>query len=337
MTVADLHPEDLFDKLLLGELSPSDAQRLRQHLSTCRVCRFEHAARGDFQAEGIEVSALPPSLALRPLPPTSSLTERAAVTSPRRRRSRALTWGLAAAALISASGALASAAQGKAPWRVLGSLFSEVKRGETPTLGPSPKRKVISAGAAKAQASSAPPAAEPSSPPPPASATEAQLESRHAARHPAPKLDRAAALSVVTPPVEVVKEPLEKRPASAAQLFGDANQARRAGDIHRASALYHLLQDQYPSSPEAELSRVTASLLLLDSGDARAALAGFERYLSGSSRGLEAEAMVGRARALGRLGRRDLEASAWRDVQRKYPATIYGRQATERLSALGKP
>ena len=64
-------------------------------------------------------------------------------------------------------------------------------------------------------------------------------------------------------------------------------------------------------------------------------LTGFERYLAGSSRGLEAEALVGRARALGRLGRRDLEASAWQEVQRKYPSSIYGRQAGERLSALG--
>jgi hypothetical protein len=107
--------------------------------------------------------------------------------------------------------------------------------------------------------------------------------------------------------------------------------------VGRASGLYHLLQDQFPGSPEAELSRVTLALLLLDNGDAQAALSGFERYLAGSSRGLEAEALVGRARALGRLGRRDLEVSAWREVQRKYPRSIYGRQATERLSTLGLP
>jgi len=47
--------------------------------------------------------------------------------------------------------------------------------------------------------------------------------------------------------------------------------------------------------------------------------------------------LVGRARALGRLGRRDEEAAAWREVQRKYSRSIYGRQATERLLALGRP
>src|SRR6185295_9306386 len=103
----------------------------------------------------------------------------------------------------------------------------------------------------------------------------------------------------------VSKDAPTKEPTSAAKLFGDANQARRSGDIGRASGLYHLLQDQFPGSAEADLSRVTLALLLLDNGDAQGALSGFERYLAGSSRGLEAEALVGRARALGRLGRRE--------------------------------
>ncbi len=137
--------------------------------------------------------------------------------------------------------------------------------------------------------------------------------------------------------VASAKDDAVKEPASAAKLFGEANQARRAGDVGRASGLYHLLQDQFPGSPEAELSRVTLAMLLLDNGDAQGALSGFERYLAGSSRGLEAEALVGRARALGRLGRRDQEAAAWREVQGKYPRSIYGRQATERLLALGQP
>jgi len=131
--------------------------------------------------------------------------------------------------------------------------------------------------------------------------------------------------------------PVTREPASAAKLFAEANQARRSGDVGRASGLYHLLQDQFAGSPEADLSRVTLATLLLDSGDAQGALTGFERYLASASRGLEAEALVGRARALGRLGRRDLETSAWQEVRRKYPHSIYGRQAGERLAALGLP
>jgi len=88
---------------------------------------------------------------------------------------------------------------------------------------------------------------------------------------------------------------------------------------------------------EAELSRVTLALLQLDTGDTQSALNGFERYLAGPSRVLEAEALVGRARALGRLGLREREVSAWREVLSKYPTSIYGRQASERLTALGQP
>jgi TolA-binding protein len=101
--------------------------------------------------------------------------------------------------------------------------------------------------------------------------------------------------------------------------------------------MYHLLQEQYPGSAEAELSRVTLATLLLNAGDASGALAGFERYLAGPSRALEAEALVGRARALKRLGRKPLEAAAWREVQRRFPSSVYARQATERLTALGPP
>jgi len=126
-------------------------------------------------------------------------------------------------------------------------------------------------------------------------------------------------------------------PSGAAKLFADANQARRAGQLGKASGLYHLLQDQYSGSSEAELSRVTLATLLLNGGDASGALAGFERYLAGPSRALEAEALVGRARALERLGRRQLETAAWREVQHRFPGSVYARQAAERLTALTSP
>lgn len=147
----------------------------------------------------------------------------------------------------------------------------------------------------------------------------------------------AAAATGAVPPAAAGAPSKDKDAAGPAKLFADANQARRSGDIGRASGLYHLLQDQFPGSAEAELSRVTLAFLLLDNGDAQGALAGFERYLAGAAHGLEAEALVGRARALGRLGRRDLEALAWQEVERKYPRSIYGRQAAERLAALGQP
>lgn len=354
MTVVGLHPEELFDKLLDGEITPSERERLRQHLDGCGVCRFEYAARLDFQSEALELATSTPPLALplrAPLPlgyeHERSTPVPAAVAPPRRRRARALIWGLAAAALITASGAVASGLVGHTPWHPLGAWFSR-NGAAAPAPVAAPKRAPLAAPVAVSAAAT-----------PMATVVVPEVGeavgavTAHAAPGPSPKPHQAprahagvtaAAPTLVAsvpsrgeaPTKEGAPEPV-KEPSSAAKLFGEANQARRAGDIGRASGLYHLLQDQFPASPEADLSRVTLSLLLLDSGDARGALRGFERYLAGSSRGLEAEALVGRARALGRLGRRDQEAAAWREVQRKYPRSIYGRQANERLAALGQP
>jgi TolA-binding protein len=342
MSVVGLHPEDLFDKLFDGEITPPERERLVAHLDTCEVCRFEYAARLDFQGEALEVAALgpPPTLPLRPL---GDGQLHAPVVMRRRRRSRLAVWGLAAAALITASGAVAASVSGNPPWQAVSQLFTPSKAPAEPVKkaqAPAP----VSVARTSARASvEAPGNVDDVAPTPIIAAVAENTAPRPMAK---PKRADKTALAVSSPGVVeaesltslVTKEPAPiKEPSSAAKLFGEANQARRSGDVGRASGLYHLLQDQYGGSPEAELSRVTLALLLLDGGDARGALSGFERYLAGSSRALEAEALVGRARALGRLGKRDQEAAAWREVQRKYPRSIYGRQATERLAALGQP
>ena len=124
MTIVGIHPEDLFDKLLAGEILPAEKERLRAHLDSCEVCRFEYEARLDFQQEALELGALmsaPPALPFRPFP----AAEAPPLPAPRRRRSRALVWGLAAAALITASGAVASSMAGKAPWHAVSLLFAQ--------------------------------------------------------------------------------------------------------------------------------------------------------------------------------------------------------------------
>jgi TolA-binding protein len=338
MTVVGLHPEELFDKLVDGELSGSERERLRAHLDACEVCRFEYAARLDFQAEALELGVThpPPTLPLRPLHATELVRRR-------QRRSRRVVWSLAAALLITASGAVASSVVGKAPWRAAALLFSRkaapAERSAPASVKPSPVRQAVSSArvvAAPGAALVAPVVEAPAAP----SRSHERL-ARAARAAPGVGGDAVSPTTEDVPSASprdgAANDTAAKEANSAAKLFGEANQARRSGDVGRASGLYHLLQDQFPASPEAELSRVTLALLLLDSGDAQGALNGFERYLAGSSRGLEAEALVGRARALGRLGRRDLEATAWREVQRKYPSSIYGRQAGERLSALGQP
>jgi anti-sigma factor RsiW len=333
MTVVGIHPEELFDKLLDGEISAAERERLRVHLDACEVCRFEYAARLDFQQEALQLTAmsLPPALPLRPLQIAESETEPAL----QRRRARLVVWGLAAAALITASGAVASGVVGKVPWQAATSMFSQrATPSERPALVLPKKRAPVAAPAVQALPALELPVAPPH---------DLAIRARVALKSPA-SAATASGLSDVPRHADLAtskdgaaKEPAAKEPSSAAKLFGEANQARRAGDIARASGLYHVLQEQFPGSAEADLSRVTLALLLLDGGDAQGALSGFERYLAGSSRGLEAEALVGRARALGRLGRRDLEASAWQEVRRKYPRSIYGRQATDRLLALGQP
>lgn len=358
MTVVGLHPEELFDKLLEGDLTRVEAERLQQHLRGCEVCRFEYAARRDFQQEAAELAACPPppTLTLRPL--TVPGTERAAapVMAPRRRaRRRLLMVSLAAAALISASAAVAASVTGRAPWHTLGTLFSEpaprtaLPRGPavaaTPQSRPGAGQRksgqeeiaVAAPWTSPTEARAVEPPREAPRPPVRRLLRDTQSSTRVEAETPPSREGPTKVTPVAAPEAQAVPEAPVKEQPSAAKLFGEANLARRSGDIGRASGLYHLLQDRYAGSPEAELSRVTLALLQLDSGDARAALAGFERYLAGSSRGLEAEALVGRARALGRVGRRSLEVEAWQEVQRKYPRSIYGRQATERLSALGQP
>jgi TolA-binding protein len=341
MTVVGLHPEELFDKLIEGELTPSERERLMAHLEGCEVCRFEHAARADFQAE---------ALLLAPGDPPTLLPVRAPAPQPvpaPRRRSRLLVWGLAAAALISASGALASALTGKVPWAAPSTTVTRSAEHKPGAVRTTPSKPASRAAATPPE----PTVVEPAPVAVSAAATTVDVASPVVASSAALRLSpaqhaRSASRSRKEPSAPAPNAVAtssddsasrEKEPPSAGKLFAEANQARRAGDIGRASGLYHLLQDQFPGSSEAELSRVTLSLLLLDSGDAQGALVGFERYLAGASSGLEAEALVGRARALGRLGRRDLEAKAWQEVQRKYPSSIYGRQAGERLSALGLP
>jgi Putative zinc-finger len=340
MTIVGLHPEDLFDKMLDGELTSQEDERLRAHLQACDVCRFEYAARLDFQAEALALASIgpPPVLPLRPLLHVEP------VKAPRRRRARLVVWGLAAAALITASGAVASGWVGAGSWHALGLMFSSktLPAESSPSLvKPVAARAVATPALEVAPVVEAAPVIE-AVPVVEAAPLPAKREAHaHGAAKPATPsaavVTQLASLPASSGEAPGAKEGAAKEPPSAAKLFGEANQARRSGDVGRASGLYHLLQDQFPGSPEAELSRVTLALLLLDSGDAQGALSGFERYLASSSRGLEAEALVGRARALGRLGRRDLETAAWQEVRRKYPRSIYGRQAGERLAALGQP
>jgi TolA-binding protein len=320
MTLIELHSEELFDRLASGSLSGPEADRLRAHLAECSVCRFELTVRGDFEADlqkalGLMLQAPAPRVLLDRTP---ALTERKGA---RGRRRPARVWGLAAAALLIATGALASAYSGVAPWR----LFEEHV---APTAPPAPHAgdvgrttRIRSMDIAERAVETAPASRTPA-----ASATGVPT----AASVPASPA-RAGASELTTAPPRAA-EPSSA--PSAAILFAEANRLRAAGNSTSAIHLYRHLQQRFPRSSEAALSELTLATLLLHAGDARAALASFDSYLGRGSRPLDAEALVGRALSLRALGQREQEVAAWRNVIERYPGSSYARRAAERLAAL---
>jgi TolA-binding protein len=170
-----------------------------------------------------------------------------------------------------------------------------------------------------------------------------RAEARPAARK------RPVRLSVQQPvePVEPVAAPIAEpmagarepdrsaaaaRAPGAAELFAQANALRRAGESKRARALYRQLQQRYPRSPEVPVSHVSLGRVQLELGEARDALAQFERYLSKLPRGaLAEEALFGKASALQRLGRHDEERRTWQALLAAYPGSVYAERARQRL------
>jgi TolA-binding protein len=74
---------------------------------------------------------------------------------------------------------------------------------------------------------------------------------------------------------------------------------------------------------------------LLESGAAREALQQFDRYLASSgNKSLAAEALYGRARAMGALHNRTEERAAWLRLTQEFPRSPYSATATRRLQSL---
>ncbi len=174
-----------------------------------------------------------------------------------------------------------------------------------------------------------PPAPRVASPPRPAPA-------RAVRRVPAPRIDPPPPLEAPPPPAIEPARPLPRHaPAPPAPaLFQRANQARGDGDLAAASLLYRDLQARYPAAPEARLSFFSLGEMLLDSGDARAALAQFRAYLRAGDDTLTEEALVRAARACQQLGQVDDEVSLWRRLQADFPRSDYRWRAEDRLRAL---
>ncbi len=296
MTRFDLHPEELLERAERGAISAPDWARLEQHLAECSVCRVERALRAQ---AAIDVEPLRDEKLL--LARVKRDVTQRLMTSPtqRSRRQRAVVAiGLLAVSLASVATA--------ATLVVIHRAASTREAGAVLTTTHASKARAVTHVTAPAPA---PIVEQPSAPQP------AEAASPLNASQPRPA------------PVEVL---------SAAEAFSRANLARRDGKVKEAVRLYRTLQEGFAGSSEELVSRVALGRLLLDRlGDSRGALVQFNSYLASPGSGaLREEAMVGRALALGRLGRGAEERAAWTALLEAWPKSAHAKHAQARLAEL---
>jgi TolA-binding protein len=301
MTSADLHPEDLLDRVRRGQATGAERERVDAHLASCAACRFEQAVLaasmrdaspqpGDgARARSIEQAAL------------AALEERgllgASVAHKRRRRAGAWITAIAASSIATAA---AAAVITHPPWleRLIPQLAAP---NAAPKRSPTPRGKK------------------------PAMAVVVE--------HAQPQL-------LVPEPVVVERatrpSPRDASVRSAAEIFAAANEARRERTTRETVRLYRELERQHPRSDETKVARIALGRLLLDrAGDPRGALKQFEAYLADRAHhSLREEAMVGRALALGRLGRAREERAAWQALLQAFPASANAERARARVDEL---
>jgi hypothetical protein len=297
MTRFDLHPEELLDRAARGTASLADRARLEQHLLHCDVCRVERAlmAQAALDAAPLRDEQLIVARLKR------DVSARLASPTFRRSKRRGATFVAALA---------------------VGGLASVAAAATVVILRPP------EAPAPPVTAAPAPPSASPAKAGEPRKAT---------APEPALELPNDKPLSERTPaPKPTAVEPSAVEPPSASALFSRANQARRDGKVAEAVRLYRTLQERHSGTSEELVSRVSLGRLLLDtSGDSRGALVQFNSYLASPGGGaLRESAMVGRAIALGRMGRTAEERAAWKALLEAWPKSTHQKRARARLAEL---
>jgi TolA-binding protein len=359
MSVVGLHPEQLIDKLEAGTLSEAERAQLDAHLGVCAACRMELATRADLAQDA--PLAFPEQPELRASEQLEPLARRPSTPAARRSRRRRIAL-LVVAATLSASGALAALSNRRLSWRIwfrdTPPTVGQSAASSTPLKGIGRRKALAAVAVASALATASEPVAEDTSA---VSSSEAATAPSVAATEPAPaSADRhaqlaralglasrteegsaAAASSADAIPSGLAKFPPvasgtpESAASDAASLFADASRARRDGNTGRALTLYRQLQRNYPSSPESLISVELSAKIMLDRGDYSAAAADYDRYLHDGTPVLNAEALVGRARAIEQLGQVDAAVAAWREVQERFPGSVHARLAAARLAALG--
>jgi tetratricopeptide (TPR) repeat protein len=339
----DLHPEDLIEREMCGELSPAERERLETHAGQCAVCKLERLARADFRrdAEGAEaeldvqrlLAAVAAPLAMNALP--------RAIGRPRMRHMRFV---LVAAAVISVTGLAAAARWSGTRMFVASSVPAIPVAAPVVTVAAAPRHRLRTAG---------PPDAVLPEQAPPVPAVALPTETATVAAVPAePVITRrgqaymTAAPPVAHPAIEpavpaapvpatMAPTPVEAAPDSST-IFRRANAAREMGDHERAGELYRRLLEDFGSSPEARASLPMFGRMLLDDGNASGALRRFDEALRLGGGALREDVMLGRALALQRLARPDDEAKAWSSLLDAYPSSVHAERARRRLLELGR-
>ncbi len=326
-----LHPEELFDKAARGLATPDELSRLDAHVAECTTCRFERQVRMDFDAIGGSTADLD-GLVARAL----SGAKAAVPEAPRRRRVGPLL--IAAAVALMGFGSFAAVAQLTG---VLPKLF-ETRTEALPVPAPRSVEKHA------AFIASEPTPVIPSEVEGPAPFRLGEVEGPSTSlgvNGPAPvaMVHRAAhprrALTVTPVREEVIEATPDLPPApppepNAAVLFARATQARVRGDALEALRGFRDVVSRFPASPEATLSQAQLGRLLLDRGEASAALQAFDAYLGSKDQALREEVQGARAMSLQLLGRFDDERSAWEAVLHDYPSGVYAPRARTRLESL---
>jgi TolA-binding protein len=352
MNVSELHPEEALDLYEAGRLGPRESEALEAHLARCPSCAAHVQWRSDVQASLAESGAgaaearrlAAAALARRGIP--APVRAEAGVKGRRR---------MMLAAIIAVS--VVSGAAFAKFWPSIERAWQRLSAPARPAPPPPrlPGRQALAPGSENREPR--PPAAELPAPPsrpapaerprPPPAHRPAATSARPDRRQPLDDLvgTGAPAPSPVGPaetrppspldPLAVDRSVTAPPPVSAARLFADVAQARRAGWLSEAHQAYGQLAARFAGSREERAASVVLGQLTLERGQLADALARFEGYLGTDPDGaLAEEARLGRALALEQLGQREDAQRAWQELLQKHPGSVHAGRARARLESL---
>jgi hypothetical protein len=306
-----MSPKHLSEDLLVlarrGALDPNEERQLRLAIEGSVELRLLHEAGSEFDRESPV------------MPGDEALLERLARRMDRRplpARSRWRNIATFAVAGVFLAGTVAAGT-----WVAIGPSLSAPEDSDAAAGSPAP---VTSTGAAR-RPSSPPAGVENDRIPSPESAPESESALPRASQ--APEVKAGPRPSSTT---SAAVSSSGEAPNPSAELFAEANRARRDGRGAASLALYGQLIEQYPGTAEAQHARLTVGELALQKGDAARALSLFTAYGEGP---LAAEALWGRARAYRALGRAHEERFTLKQLVDRFPRAPCSIAARRRLAS----